>query len=124
MKKPVSMLTGALGALALAQAASADGVAGEWKVEGTANGMPIKITCTLNEAKDGALSGSCFAPDLQQTLPITGAHHDKTVSWSYPINYQGQDLKIGYDGTLKSEADIEGGITVNDGPAGQFTAKK
>ncbi|MGH7169142.1 MAG: hypothetical protein ACRELG_02550 [Gemmataceae bacterium] len=119
-----SLFTGALGVLALVQVAAAAGVSGAWKVEGTANGMPIKITCTLKEAKTGTLSGSCYAPDLQETLPIAGTHRGKSVSWSYPINYQGQDLKIGYDGTVKSASDIEGDITVNGSPAGQFTAKK
>lgn len=123
MKKS-TLLTGALSALALAQVAAAAGVAGAWKVEGTANGMPIKITCTLKEAGSGALSGSCYAPDLHQTLPIKGTHHGKSVSWSYPISYQGQDLTIGYDGALKSPHDVEGDITVNGAPAGQFTAKK
>jgi len=115
--------TAVLGALALAQVAAAAAVSGAWKVAGTANGMPIKITCTLRE-KAGALSGSCYAPDLQRTLPIKGKHHGNSVTWSYPINYQGQDLQIGYDGTLKSAREIAGDITVNGSPAGQFTAKK
>jgi len=123
MKKS-SLFTGVLGALAVVQVAVAAGVAGAWKVVGTANGMPIEITCTLTELKAGALSGSCYAPDLHATLPITGTHHGRSVSWSYPIDYQGQDLRIGYDGALKSASDIEGDITVNGSPAGQFTAKR
>ncbi|MFO1466368.1 MAG: hypothetical protein U1F35_08010 [Steroidobacteraceae bacterium] len=114
---------GALGTLALAQAASADGVAGEWKVEGTANGMPIKITCTLNKAKDGALS-NCTSRRTCSELPMRGAPRLEGSRLFIPDQLSGTGPQDRLRRHAQVEADIEEGITSSNGPARRFTAKK
>lgn len=113
-------LLGAL-ALLLAQTAVAD-VDGNWKIEGDIGGMPVSITCAL-EAKDAKLSGACRNDEVGE-LPITGQTTADSASWTYDVNYQGQQFTVTYNGKLTSPTQLEGDIDVGGNPSGSFKGTK
>lgn len=116
----VSILLMALVAAGPAAAATFDG---DWKIDGTINGIAIDITCTLKQA-DANVTGSCRGKDITGDLPLKGSVKDKTVGWSYDINYGGQNLTVEYQGTLESAKQMQGTIGVMGNASGSFTGKK
>lgn len=122
----LSILLAALVATGTAVAAAPAATAafnGDWKIDGTINGMTIDITCTLKQA-DANVTGSCRGKDITGDLPLTGKTSDKTVDWSYNIDFQGQGLTVEYHGTLESAAKMQGTIGVMGNASGTFTGKK
>jgi hypothetical protein len=110
-------------ALAATGPAAAAGVDGDWKIDGSINGVVIDITCTLKQS-DANVTGACRGKDITGELPLKGNASGKTVGWSYDINYQGQQLTVEYHGTLQSAAQMQGTIGVMGSDSGSFTAKK
>ncbi len=113
----------AAGSAAAAAPAATAGINGDWKIDGTINGMTIDITCTLKQA-DTNVTGSCRGKDITGDLPVKGNASGKTVDWSYDINFQGQQLTVAYHGTLESAAQMKGTIGVMGTDSGTFTGKK
>ena len=118
-----------LAALAVAGTAAAAAPAadtsfnGDWKIDGTINGMTIDITCTLKQA-EANVTGSCRGKDITGDLPLKGKASGKTVDWSYNIDFGGQQLTVEYHGTLESAAKMQGTIGVMGTSSGTFTGKK
>jgi hypothetical protein len=112
---------GALALLLASQIASAD-VAGNWKIEGDIGGMPVSITCAL-EAKGATLSGVCRNDEVGD-LPITGQTSADGASWTYDVNYQGQQFTVSYNGKLTSPTQLQGDIAVGGNPSGSFKGTK
>lgn len=102
-------------------AAAAD-VAGAWKVDGSIGEFPVDLVCTLEET-DKKLTGACKGTDIGE-LALKGENNGATVTWSYDVNYQGQQLTIVYTGTIESATTMKGSISVSGNPSGSFTAKK
>lgn len=112
---------GALALLLTAQAAAAD-VAGNWKIEGDIGGMPVSITCQL-AAQDAKLSGVCRNDEVGD-LPVTGETTADSASWTYNVNFQGQQFTVSYNGKLTSPTQLKGDIAVGGAPTGSFTGTK
>jgi len=113
----------AAGSAAAAAPAATAGFNGDWKIDGTINGMTIDITCTLKQA-DANVTGSCRGKDITGDLPLKGKAGGKNVDWSYDINFQGQQLTVEYHGALESAAQMKGTIGVMGNASGTFTGKK
>lgn len=107
--------------LVTAQSAVAD-VAGNWKIEGTIGQMLVQVVCTLNES-DRKLSGACRNQEVGE-LPLSGETDGNKASWSYRVNYQGQEFTVAYTGTLDSASAMKGDISVDGSPQGAFTGTK
>ena len=101
--------------------AAAD-VTGEWKVEGDIGGMPVAILCKLDE-KDHKLTGMCSNAEVGD-LPLTGETTADSASWTYNVNYQGQQFTVSYNGKLSSPTAMKGDIAVGGNPSGSFTGTK
>lgn len=97
-------------------------VAGSWKVDGSIGEFPVDLVCALKET-DKKLSGVCKGNDIGE-LPVTGETDGKTATWSYEVNFQGQQFTIVYQATIESPTAMKGNITVMGNPSGSFTAKK
>lgn len=97
-------------------------VAGDWKIEGAIGQMPVSITCTLNE-KEQKLTGVCRNDEVGE-LPLTGETTGDAASWTYNVNFQGQQFTVSYTGTLASPTEMKGDIAVGGNPSGSFTGKK
>jgi putative CocE/NonD family hydrolase len=95
-------------------------LSGPWRVTGSISDMPIDIVCTFKQ-ETGALAGACTAEEIGE-LALKGEMDGASVSWSYDVSYQGQQLSISYQGTLESESEIKGSIMVMGNASGSFTA--
>jgi hypothetical protein len=102
-------------------AAAAD-VAGSWKVDGSIGEFPVDLVCTFKQ-DEARLTGVCAGRDIGE-LPFTGQTDGATVTWSYDVNFQGQQFSIVYSGTTDSATTMKGSIAVMGNPSGSFTAKK
>lgn len=107
--------------LATLPAFAAD-IGGNWKVTGTIGEFPIDIVCALKQM-DNKLAGTCRGMDIGE-LPVTGEAGDKTASWSYTVNFQGQPITVVYNATIESATAMKGSVSVMGGPAGSFSAAK
>jgi hypothetical protein len=116
------LMTAACIGLAQATPAAAAEVSGDWSIEGTIGQMPLQVICSLKEA-DQKLTGSCHNEQYPD-LPLAGESHDGHVSWTYTVNYQGQQLQVTYAGQLESPTSMKGDILVGGNPSGSFTAHK
>ena len=97
-------------------------VAGTWSVKADVSGNQSESNCTFTQ-KDADLTGSCTSD--RGTVTITGKVEDKSVSWQFDTQYEGQTLTVYYSGTSQSADKITG--TVNVQPmnvSGEFTATK
>jgi hypothetical protein len=120
MRKLALTAAAFVGVLAL-RAYAAD-VAGDWKIVGSIGQMPVEVVCTLNES-GSKLSGACRNQEVGE-LPLTGEVKDNSASWSYRVNFQGQEFDVSYNGTLESASAMKGDISVNGSPQGSFTGTK
>lgn len=103
------------------QAAAAD-VAGDWQIEGTIGQMPVQVVCTLSQS-DRKLTGACRNQEVGE-LPLSGETQGDTATWTYRVNYQGQEFTVAYNGTLESASAMKGSISVDGAPQGSFTGQK
>jgi hypothetical protein len=100
-------------------AAAAD-VSGTWNVEGEVVGYSVKFACTLKQAGD-TLSGT--ATIQGKDSPLTGTVKDRTVTFQFDVDHEGQTYTNVYTGTVGENGVLEGSIEVA-GQLGSFTAKK
>lgn len=108
-------------AAACAAPALAD-VTGDWQIEGAIGQMPLSVVCSLKEA-DGKLTGSCHNEQFPD-LPLTGETGEGTATWTYTVDFQGQQLTVSYSGKLESDTAMKGDIAVGGQPSGAFTATR
>lgn len=112
----------AMGVTVALSAGAAD-VSGTWLVNVAIGGQaPVDLTCAMKEA-DKKLTGSCQGAQFPQ-LAITGTTDGAKATWSYSVNYQGQDMTIVYNATVESATAMKGTVSVMGQESGQFTAKK
>lgn len=97
-------------------------VTGDWQIEGSIGQMPLSVICSLKEA-DGKLTGSCHNEQFPD-LPLTGETGEGTATWSYTVDFQGQQLTVSYSGRLESDTNMKGDIAVGGQPSGAFTATR
>ena len=108
-------------ALVAALAAPADSVSGTWVLKGDVAGNPLNTTCTLVVA-DTKISGVCKSAEGKDS-PITGEVKEGKVIFEHGGDYNGQELKIIYTGTLPSAKEMKGTIEVKPfDVGGEFTA--
>ena len=108
-------------ALVSALAAPADSISGTWQIKGEVAGNPLNTTCTLVVA-EARISGVCKSAEGKQD-PITGEVKEGKVVFEHGGDYQGQELKIIYTGTLASAKEMKGTIEVKPfDVSGEFTA--
>jgi hypothetical protein len=108
-------------ALAAALAAPADSVSGTWILKGEVAGNPLNTTCTLVVA-EAKISGVCKSAEGKDA-PITGEVKEGKVIFEHGGDYNGQELKIVYTGTLPSAKEMKGTIEVKPfDVSGEFTA--
>ena len=108
-------------ALVAALAAPADSISGTWQIKGDVAGNPLNTTCTLVLA-EAKISGSCKNAE-GKVDPIFGEVKDGKVVFEHGGDYQGQELKIIYTGTLASAKEMKGTIEVKPfDVSGEFTA--
>ena len=108
-------------ALVAALAAPADSVSGTWVLKGEVAGNPLNTTCTLAVA-EAKISGVCKGEDGKET-PIVGEVKEGKVIFEHGGDYNGQELKIIYTGTLPSAKEMVGTIDVKPfDVTGEFTA--
>lgn len=117
-----TLLLASMVALTAALPAAAADVTGDWKIDGSIGQMPVAIVCTLNEA-DHKLTGVCKNQEVGE-LQLTGETTGDTATWSYNVNYQGQQFAVSYTGTVQAGTDMQGSISVGGSPSGSFTGKK
>lgn len=118
MKQP---LIAVLPALLIAGTASAEGVAGTWKVDGSVFGYAVKPTCTFTE-NAGKLSGSCSG--APQDAPLSGElMNGTTVKWQYVADDKGDKHDMKFDGVIGPDNVMRGRFTA-DGHGGKFTATR
>jgi hypothetical protein len=108
-------------ALVAALAAPADSVSGTWVLKGDVAGNPLNTTCTLVVA-EAKISGVCKSAEGKDS-PIVGEVKEGKVIFEHGGDYNGQELKIIYTGTLPSAKEMKGTIEVKPfDVSGEFTA--
>ena len=108
-------------ALLTALAAPADSISGTWQIKGEVAGNPLNSTCTLVVA-EAKVSGVSKNSEGRQD-PIFGEVKEGKVVFEHGGDYQGQELKIIYTGTLASAKEMKGTIEVKPfDVSGEFTA--
>ena len=108
-------------ALVSALAAPADSISGTWQIKGEVAGNPLNTTCTLVVA-EAKVSGSCKSAEGKVDA-IFGEVKEGKVVFEHGGDYQGQELKIIYTGTLASAKEMKGTIEVKPfDVSGEFTA--
>jgi hypothetical protein len=110
-------------ALVAALAAPADSISGTWVLKGEVAGNPLNTTCTLVVA-EAKISGVCKGADADaKEIPIVGEVKEGKVIFEHGGDYNGQELKIIYTGTLPSAKEMKGTIDVKPfDVTGEFTA--
>ncbi len=93
---------------------------GTWKLEGDIAGVHISRVCTFKQSEN-KLTGSC--KNQANDLPLTGSVKDKSITWSYDADYQGQKVTLDFKGQFESDTAIKGSIETQ-GVSGSFTANK
>lgn len=108
--------------LASAAFLAADNAAltGKWQVHTSIadheNDQVCSFTQTGNE-----LSGDCSSEG--GALKVTGKVADKTVTWMYKSEYEGNPLTVTYKGAWDGAGKISGTVSVEEyGAEGEFTA--
>jgi hypothetical protein len=97
-------------------------VTGNWTVRADVSGNQSESNCTFTQ-KETELTGSCKSD--RGTVMIIGRVEDKTVSWQFDTQYEGQTLTVYYSGTSQSAEKITGTINVQPmNASGEFTATK
>jgi hypothetical protein len=108
-------------ALVSALAAPADSISGTWQIKGEVAGNPLNSTCTLVVA-EAKITGSCKNSE-GKVDPIFGEVKEGKVIFEHGGDYQGQELKIIFTGTLPSAKEMTGTIEVKPfDVSGEFTA--
>jgi hypothetical protein len=108
-------------ALVAALATPADSVSGTWLIKGEVAGNPLVTTCTIVSA-ESKISGTCKSAEGKES-PIIGEVKEGKVIFEHGGDYQGQELKIIYTGTLPSAKEMKGTIEVKPfDVSGEFTA--
>jgi hypothetical protein len=99
-------------ALVAALAAPADSVSGTWLIKGDVAGNPLNTTCTI-VVSSAKISGVCKSGEVKEGKVI----------FEHGGDYNGQELKIIYTGTLPSAKEMKGTIEVKPfDVSGDFTA--
>ena len=110
-------------ALPAVAAAPAD-IAGVWAVSGEVQGVTVSETCTLTQAPEGKLAGSCDT-SAGGKFETTGTVTDKTVIFQHGGDYQGTKLTMTYTGKLGTDGAMTGTVDVDPfSVTGSFSAKK
>jgi hypothetical protein len=119
------LLSPALLAQALSDAAPKASPLGSWKVDGDVQGTPVKMTCVLAEAEQ-KVTGTCTDPARGAARPLAGEITAKGVVWSFDTDYQGTPITVWLTGTVSDDGEkMSGSISVDPMNAnGTFTATK
>ena len=108
-------------AFVAALAVPTDSVSGTWLIKGEVAGNPLVTTCTIVSA-ESKISGTCKSAE-GKVEPIVGEVKEGKVIFEHGGDYQGQELKIIYTGTLPSATEMKGTIEVKPfDVSGEFTA--
>jgi hypothetical protein len=117
-------------ALALAPgAALAADLGGAWSVAGSFDAMGIKYAsqCTLAQAGDGKLTGTCTGTQNEAAATTgaatTGADGKTAVEFAYDTTYQGTPVHLAYKGALQADGTVTGTVDAG-GAQGTFVATK
>jgi hypothetical protein len=108
----------ALLAVSLAGSASADDVAGAWKITGDVFGNAVNAVCTF-AGTDASVTSTCVSDDGKAAAPSPATVTGKDVTWSWDA---GQAV-LTFKGTLDSGTAMKGDIEVS-GVTGNFTGTK
>ena len=115
-----TLLLPVLTILAAIPLAAADSVSGKWQLHQNIVGNESDLSCTFTQTGD-QLAGTCDGP--MGMVKVTGKISEKTVSFSFQSQYNGNPLTMTYTGTLASEAKITGKVNVDAyGVDGEFVA--
>ncbi len=115
-----SVLLASSATIAIATAADAPSLTGDWKVHISIVGNDSDMTCTFAQ-KEKDLTGSCKTDN--GTVNITGSIDDKKVNWTYKSEYNGGPITLDYAGTIESAEKITGSVKVEEySVEGDFTA--
>ena len=109
---------------AVAAAPAAVDVTGTWTVAGEVQGVAVNETCTLAQAADGKITGTCDVAGMAK-YDTTGTVKDQTVVFVHGGTYEGNALTMTYTGKLGSDGALTGTVDVDPySVTGSFSAKK
>lgn len=95
-----------------AVALAAGTATGTWTIVGDVQGTPVKMSCRLNEA-DHTLTGTCSSATDDKPRALTGEVKDKTVTWHFDTEYEGNPITVTLNGTLSDDGEkMNGDIAV------------
>jgi hypothetical protein len=95
-------------------------LAGKWQVHTNVSGHENNQACTFQQTGND-LTGTCSSD--RGELKISGKIADKTVTWMYKSEYEGNPLTVTYKGTVDETGKISGTVNVEEyGAEGEFTA--
>jgi hypothetical protein len=106
-------------AFAIPSIACAANVAGTWNFQLTTDQGAIPVSCTLTQAADNAVSGTCGG-GMMAPSPTTGAVTGDDVTFNYDVDFGGTPLHVVYTGHVAADGSIAGNFAA--GPPGGATA--
>lgn len=113
----------AVGMQAAAPAPAAVDVTGTWLVSAEVSGVQVSEICTLKQAADAKITGSCDTATGK--YDVTGSVTSGTVSFQHGGEYEGNKLVMSYAGKVGSDGQLAGTLSVDVyNVSGDFTAKK
>ncbi len=108
-------------------------IAGDWKIEADIMGNTMAMDCTLMQSET-ELSGTCDGPPeqiaagvdgLPEPLPITGGTvMGNTVKFTIAASFAGNDVQLGYSGTVAESGILMEGSVDLMGMAASFIGSK
>jgi hypothetical protein len=111
----------AVALLGVLAAAPADSLPGTWQITGDVAGNPLNEVCTIARA-ESKLSGVCKNQEGKD-YPLFGEVKGDTITFEHGGDYQGQEIRIIYTGTLASPKQLKGTVEVKPyDVSGEFTA--
>jgi hypothetical protein len=116
----VKRFVAAVAFVLMAVVVAAADFSGNWSVDGDVASHPVKFVCALKQAGD-KLSGTTTLEGKE--IAITGSVKEKTLTFTFDVDYQGSTYTNVYTGTLDDNGVVQGTIEVA-GQLGTFTAKK
>jgi 3-phenylpropionate/cinnamic acid dioxygenase small subunit len=123
MNRPQSVLAALLCGPALAVAAPATSLSGDWKIDATAGTTPIVIDCTLVQT-GSTLSGQCAPRNEDATwVELTGSASAKSASWGYAVVFRGSPGTVAFEASTIGALWMKGTLKLNGKPSA-FSATK
>lgn len=97
-------------------------VSGTWMTQTEVQGIAINETCVLQQAVDGALSGTCDTSFGK--FKLTGKVNGTAVNFTHPAAYGGEDSTVSFFGKLDDAETISGSLDIQPLNAGGAFAMK